>query len=315
MAGLVDYSSDEEAGEVNKDAAKTDSASEHTRAATPTALPPLPRSFLDLYATNVRTSTADDPSLHQGRTRATPHVAGRWPSHIYVEWFPTSAEHAALTTLLTAVRDALPPSGHSAVHSLLTSDLGAPLSLHISLSRPFTLRTAEKTAFLERLVAAVSSSRVEPFHVFFSGLCWFRSPDSPRAFLVLRVTTSEARRGAVQDENRPLVSLLARCNDHVAAVGQPTLYARPADPGQGSHGSHGAASAFHVSIAWTLSDAIDDWAQPTTAAYDVWQQTPAAALRIHVDSIKAKIGNVVSDMPLAAGERQTKRARTNLLGL
>jgi U6 snRNA phosphodiesterase len=48
-------------------------------------LPPLPAEFRDLYTTNPRVSSRDDPSRHEGRKRIIPHVEGNWPTHVCLE--------------------------------------------------------------------------------------------------------------------------------------------------------------------------------------------------------------------------------------
>lgn len=76
--GLVDYSSSDEGESETEPAAKKPRIEK-------SVLPPLPSNFRDLYSSTVRTSTQDDPELHGGRKRVTPHVAGNWPAHVYLE--------------------------------------------------------------------------------------------------------------------------------------------------------------------------------------------------------------------------------------
>lgn len=77
--GLVDYSDSSES-EAEPASKKRKLETQQTN-----VLPPLPAQFRDLYSSTVRTSTQDDPALHGGRKRVTPHVAGYWPTHVYLD--------------------------------------------------------------------------------------------------------------------------------------------------------------------------------------------------------------------------------------
>lgn len=78
--GLVDYSS-----ESDEEPLDPPTKPILKRKADEVELPPLPSAFHNLYTTAARPSTRDDPSLHGGRKRITPHVEGNWPTHIYIE--------------------------------------------------------------------------------------------------------------------------------------------------------------------------------------------------------------------------------------
>lgn len=80
---LVDYS-DSDCSEPSNSAAR-DTRKRKREKEPSTDLPPLPVFFHDLYASTVRTSTHDDPRMHGGRQRQTPHVEGHWPTHVYIE--------------------------------------------------------------------------------------------------------------------------------------------------------------------------------------------------------------------------------------
>lgn len=144
----------------------------------PPALPPLPPSFHNLYASSSRVSVKDDPSLHGGRKRVIPHVEGNWPTHLYLEcrWhplngdprliplgYPSKSELSCLAPLITQQqRQIEAEKGASRVQTLLHSDLGAQLPLHISLSRPVVLRTEQRSAFAESLHRSLQNSQIAP---------------------------------------------------------------------------------------------------------------------------------------------------------
>jgi hypothetical protein len=84
---LVDYASSDGEDEEDVELATTTDSTSYAlkRKREETDLPPLPSKFHDLYASTTRVSTRDDPSLHGGRKRITPHVEGNWPTHLYIE--------------------------------------------------------------------------------------------------------------------------------------------------------------------------------------------------------------------------------------
>ncbi|KAF4124808.1 Phosphodiesterase [Geosmithia morbida] len=328
--GLVDYSSDSSTDEEppgKRIKATTDVSSSKNQAGdkfrnssnsaeAPAKLPPLPDSFRDLYASTVRQSVSDDPSLHQGRKRVHPHVPGNWPSHVYVEWHPTTEQHDVLTRLFKSVEDEL--RGEVKLHSLLINDLGVPLPLHISLSRPLSLRTAEKNEFFDRITSTVRSSRVRPFHVLPCDLAWWTSPDSDRSFLILRVTTpgdrsqidvdfdgdkdeAEIAAGTAAPQNAQLLDILTRCNMTASHFGHTPLYQRKHNEPVGA--------AFHLSIGWSFGRPSGEMCLRSLRVLKDKQFAEVRTWQVPVAGVKVKIGNAVHNVNLPGGQQETRRRR------
>lgn len=119
-----------------------------------------------------------------------------------------------------------------------------------------------------------------------------------------------------------LNKLLRVCNDTVQSHGQPPLYASatapdPDTPAQRKPSSQSLSdspspqkdlsSSFHISIAWALT------APPRTSDTSKQPVTPeivslnSASKPIMASEIKAKIGNVVTSIPLSVERGERKR--------
>ncbi|CAN6609448.1 hypothetical protein TRVA0_004S01200 [Trichomonascus vanleenenianus] len=178
---------------------------------------PIPEQVLDLYQTGPR---IDDPSFHENRTRVYPHVEGRWPSHVYLEWMPSDRG------LLRGIADSVSMGGE--LHSFVESELGVPHPLHISLSDTLMIETDEKERFLERMEEL---KLVKPVTV--------RVRNQP---IVLKNQTNSRWFLALPIEDAGMITkLIGRVNNITRSLGQPEL--------EGDN--------IHVSIAWFDSDCYD----------------------------------------------------------
>ena len=72
-------------------------------------------------------------------------------------------EHSSrLNEMLATVSRVQVPKGDR-VHSLLRSDLGVVLPLHISLSRPIALLTGQRQPFIDDLTNGIKQSCLQPW--------------------------------------------------------------------------------------------------------------------------------------------------------
>ncbi|KAK5108842.1 hypothetical protein LTR62_007732 [Meristemomyces frigidus] len=268
-------------------------------------LPPLPDTFLDLYSSSVRPSTQDDPLLHGGRKRVTSHVEGNWPTHVFLEWNPAPEEHRMLASYV--VREAgehgQSSSSDQRVHSLLTNELGVPLPLHVSLSRPLVLKTEQKETFLKQIRYALSTSHVRTVTAQLSTVRWHPNEDKSRWFLVVQLRKLQG------DE---LGKLLKACNTVASAFDQPLLY--PSNSTSRDSPQDVADSGqFHISIAWSLTpprlSAAEITGDDATPKSDVGSSSiteHSNPFNVTFAEVKVRIGQEVEVVPLL-GQRTNKK--------
>ncbi|KAF9075746.1 U6 snRNA phosphodiesterase Usb1 [Rhodocollybia butyracea] len=166
----------------------------------------------------------DDPSLHQGRIRTTPHVEGQWASHVYVS-IKVEKHSPMYKLVLDAIHTAkeLEP----ALHDFKQDFSGRYLELHISLSRPIFLRTHQKDD-LKRTVRSLAE-KSSCFKVSFTTFSALTNDEQTRTFLSLDVGSGHSELQLLSNGLLPFLSNLR----------QKEYYAIP---------------HFHASIAWALLD-------------------------------------------------------------
>lgn len=123
------------------------------------------RRLPSLSSTFIPTGPVDNPALHQGRVRTTPHVEGQYAAYVYVP-----IQLGRKSKLLALLRDiylrakelapTLHPIGFSEVQDQDTANgpAGHKAELHVSLSRPIYLRAHQRDE-LKRAVRSIARAR------------------------------------------------------------------------------------------------------------------------------------------------------------
>ncbi|KAJ2990237.1 hypothetical protein NUW54_g8532 [Trametes sanguinea] len=234
--GLVDYASSDES-DTDSNAAKEvhDTRKAESQATQPASkklkkLPPLP-GYL------VPEAPVDNPALHQGRRRTTPHVEGQFAAYVYVPLIVErrSRLYRLLLQILEAARRLVPilhPIGISQPELAPISQVTGPpedatLELHISLTRPVYLRAHQRADFKRAVHNAAKAKR--RFSASFATISDLTNDERTRTFLTLEV-------GAGHDDFKELSEHLTPI---LKSIRQKEFYQDP---------------RFHASIAWALLD-------------------------------------------------------------
>jgi hypothetical protein len=136
-------------------------------------LPPLSSELVAITPT-------DNPALHQGRVRSSPHVDGRWACHVYVPVVSETSEQLGemLSNAFHAAKAKVPT-----LHPIGLDN--GRWELHISLSRPTLLWTHQRDEF-KNAVRRVATSH-QGWALSLTEFIKLENDDRSRVFLAIQV--------------------------------------------------------------------------------------------------------------------------------
>ncbi|KAF9046482.1 hypothetical protein BJ165DRAFT_1527571 [Panaeolus papilionaceus] len=198
----------------------------------PQEQPPKKRKLPPVSSTIVTAAPIDNPALHQGRIRSTPHVDGQFAAHIYVSISLTA--NARLNQMVQSIfMDA--KIQVPILHETWKSDkYEQKPELHISLSRPVFLWAHQREDL--RLAVKKVAKTHKPFVVSFATLSELINDEKTRTFLAMEV-------GAGHHE---LSSIATSLGPSLRSIRQQEYYVNP---------------RFHASIGWALLHQAKDNSQ------------------------------------------------------
>ncbi|RUS21339.1 SNF2 family N-terminal domain-containing protein [Endogone sp. FLAS-F59071] len=284
------------------------------------ALPSLPDAFLELYPD--KCGKSDDPSIHQGRLRSTPHVLGNWATHVYVEISVNSDLRDLLTKIITTAQGSHSYNDeNSTIHPLFSDRaindgdgfhsegnlLPSSIKLHISLSRCIFLKEFQLNRFTELLRGALEGRKrywLDLMRIVLNFTLRPHMPLFPSHYPVFHFRLRASSILPMMRARDPLLALrlgLATMSFiwltlHCIAYSidyQLLACLGAVDDAVSKFGQlkFYDPPRFHTSIAWSLT--LPPIIEGLKRVADAGLQEELAEHRIHVDRITCKMGNRV----------------------
>ncbi|KAI0345677.1 hypothetical protein BDW22DRAFT_1353253 [Trametopsis cervina] len=172
----------------------------------------------------------DNPALHQGRVRSSPHVEGQFAAYVYIpiKLVPSGSLYSLLRKVVKRAGDFVPilhPIGVSINPEDSNLENIGEREMHISLTRPVYLRAHQRDDFKTALRTIAKGC--SPFHASFATFAELTNDERTRTFLTAEIGAGHSELKVLCDAITPVLRTYR----------QEAFYSEP---------------RFHASIAWAL---------------------------------------------------------------